>query len=82
MQEEASVINTPCVISRNETEWTRLVDAGKNFVAGNKKEGILKTCSLLMDDDTLEMVKRRNVELVSGVDRNMLSILSKIAQGN
>lgn len=41
VQKEAFFYNKPCVILRNETEWTELVDCGAAQLAGRKKEQIL-----------------------------------------
>jgi len=35
LQKEAFFCKKPCVTVRNETEWTELVDAGVNFIAGD-----------------------------------------------
>jgi UDP-GlcNAc3NAcA epimerase len=35
LQKEAFFCKRPCVTVRNETEWTELVDAGVNFIAGD-----------------------------------------------
>jgi len=82
IQEEACVLNTPCLVARNETEWMRLVEGGKNFLVGNKKQRILKACNSLLDDKFLETVKKRELKLVKDVDKKILSILKNILRGN
>lgn len=46
LQEEAAALNTPCLILRNETEWTYLLDLEKNMLLGTNK---LKIISVAQD---------------------------------
>ncbi len=39
VQKEGYFFKTPCIISRNETEWVDLVEVGWNKVVDTKKEG-------------------------------------------
>ena len=41
VQKEAFFFQRPCVTLRSETEWTELVDAGANFLGGEREEEIL-----------------------------------------
>ncbi|MFO7873593.1 MAG: UDP-N-acetylglucosamine 2-epimerase (non-hydrolyzing) [Bacteroidales bacterium] len=41
LQKEACFFQKPCITLREETEWTELVDAGYNKLAGNSLERIL-----------------------------------------
>lgn len=41
LQKEAYYANKKCVILRDETEWTELIEAGMNRISGVKKENIL-----------------------------------------
>jgi UDP-N-acetylglucosamine 2-epimerase (non-hydrolysing) len=34
IQQEAALLNTPCITLRDRTEWTETVDLGVNFIAG------------------------------------------------
>jgi UDP-GlcNAc3NAcA epimerase len=42
LQKEAYFAERPCITLRKETEWTELVDAGYNLVAGTRKEAIVE----------------------------------------
>jgi len=50
IQEEAAALNRPCLVLREETEWTRLVDAGKNFLVGTAPDAIVATAERLLED--------------------------------
>lgn len=40
MQKESFLLKTPCIVLRNETEWTELVQFGNNLLCGTDKEAI------------------------------------------
>lgn len=46
-QKEAYLFKKPCVILREETEWTELVEGGTHLLAGSSKEKILDTLQTL-----------------------------------
>lgn len=76
IQEEAAVANRPCLILREETEWIRLVEAGKNFLVGRKSKNILKIALALLGSDGLrEKIRRRKAPLNFGAARRILKIL-------
>ena len=62
LQEEAAALNTPCLIIRNETEWTYLTDAGKNKLISNDKETIFEHINDLLNHPE-ELKHMRNVKL-------------------
>lgn len=64
IQEEAATFNTPCLVLRNETEWTYLTDIGKNILLGTNKEKIIsKTEDLLNNKEKIQQIKNINVDL-------------------
>jgi UDP-N-acetylglucosamine 2-epimerase (non-hydrolysing) len=76
VQEEAAVINRPCLILRNDTEWTRLVDAGKNFLVGNKPRPIIREAlKLLQSPEYREKVRRRKAPLNFGATQRIIKVL-------
>ncbi|NUN92240.1 MAG: UDP-N-acetylglucosamine 2-epimerase (non-hydrolyzing) [Verrucomicrobiae bacterium] len=76
IQEEAAVVNTPCLILREETEWTRLVKAGKNFLVGTHPAAICLAAERLMDSSAFRArVATRVAPLNFGASRRILRIL-------
>ena len=58
IQEEAVVFNVPCIIPLNETCWPKLVEAGKNFLVGQKKEDIVRKARELLKESNLQSIKK------------------------
>ncbi len=77
IQEEALAVNKPCIIPREETEWTRLVEAGKNFLAGTRKEKIIATAERLLDDRELQKIKEIPYSVHQDVSRKIVEVLKK-----
>lgn len=76
IQEEAAVVNVPCLVLREETEWTRLVDAGKNFLVGTRPEGILEAAGRLLGSAAYRRrVAARRAPLNFGASRRILRAL-------
>lgn len=80
VQEEALVFNVPCLILRNVTEWTRLVDAGKNVIVGTEEEVIVKKAEPFLRDDTLlERVKAISYPFETGVAEKIVEVIRHVA---
>ena len=47
MQKESYLLKTPCVVLRNETEWTELILNGNNILAGTNTDQIINAYKLL-----------------------------------
>lgn len=78
IQEEAAVVNKPCLILRDETEWTRLVDAGKNFLAGTDSKQIVRLARKLLDSDSLRKeISKRRAPLRFGASERIMRIVRK-----
>ncbi len=76
LQEEAAALNTPCLILRNETEWTYLTDAGKNRIIGVGKNQIISSVlSLLENKDQLLVMKNVQLPLNSGAAEKILDVI-------
>lgn len=76
IQEEAAVMNVPCLILRTETEWIRLIEAGKNFLVGNKTEEIVSLAKRFIDQPgELEKVAQKEAPLEFGSSEKICEIL-------
>ncbi len=51
VQKEAYFFGVPCVVAREETEWTELVEIGWNRIAGARTESILATAEGILNED-------------------------------
>lgn len=78
IQEEAAVVNRPCLILREETEWTRLVSAGKNFLVGVESRNILSKAMRLLDSESLRRaIARKPVPLQFHATEKILKVIMK-----
>ena len=76
VQEEAAVVNRPCLILRDETEWTRIVDAGKNFLVGTATKRIVREAKRLFDSAELrKRIRRREAPIQAGASKRIVQIL-------
>ena len=53
VQKEGPFFGTPCIILRNETEWTEIIDIGFNKLVGTKKENIVKTSLKIFNEEKI-----------------------------
>jgi UDP-N-acetylglucosamine 2-epimerase len=78
VQEEAAVVNRPCLILREDTEWKRLVDAGKNFLVGIKPKQILRTAEhLVRSTEWRQKIRKKKAPLPFGATQKIIRILDK-----
>ncbi|MFC1686801.1 non-hydrolyzing UDP-N-acetylglucosamine 2-epimerase [Nanoarchaeota archaeon] len=76
IQEEAAALNTPCLILRNETEWTYLVDAGKNLLIGVDKEKIIGTAVYLINNrEGIQRIKNIPLNLNTNVSQKIIEVI-------
>ena len=47
MQKESYLLKTPCVVMRNETEWTELITNGNNILSGTNSDEIINAYKML-----------------------------------
>lgn len=59
VQQEAALLNTPCITLREVTEWVETVNHGINFLAGYKTDRILETI-IYLEDNYNKIVKALN----------------------
>ena len=78
IQEEALAINVPCLILRNETEWTRLVKAGKNILTTTEQEKIIEIAEkLILDNEELRRIKDINYPFLTNSHKKIVEVLKK-----
>ncbi len=78
IQEEAAVVNRPCLILREETEWMRLVKAGKNMLVGTSPVSIVKTAGKLIGSATLRrQIAAKRAPLAFGATERIMKVLRK-----
>jgi UDP-N-acetylglucosamine 2-epimerase (non-hydrolysing) len=78
IQEEAAVLNVPCLILRDTTEWMHYVDVGKNLLLGTEQSGIVDSVTeLLSDEKKLSAMKRVKVNINDGAPLKIVSTLKK-----
>lgn len=53
IQEEATFLGKPVIVTRGTTERTELIDSGTGILAGSDTENIVKHCSMLLKDHNL-----------------------------
>ena len=51
VQKEAYFFGVPCVVAREETEWTELVEIGWNRLAGSETTSIVAAIRTILDED-------------------------------
>ena len=51
IQEESAVLNIPCLILRENTEWMEYVESGKNILIGTNKQKIIDIVFDLIDNE-------------------------------
>lgn len=80
VQEEAALINRPCVVLRDETEWTRLIKAKKNFLLpklGNKEKKLL--LQIIQNENFYKKIKKRKApEIKAGASKSIISHIRKL----
>ena len=81
IQEEAAAFNIPAIVTRNETEWTYLTDAGKNVLASTNSNKIVQIASELIENDSkLNEMKNKNIGLAFGASQNVVNAIKEYLQ--
>jgi UDP-N-acetylglucosamine 2-epimerase len=77
IQEEAAFLNRPCLILRNQTEWTRLVKVKKNFIFPELSANDYKLSLRLLEDENFyqRTCKVKNPESSFGAANNVVKKL-------
>ncbi len=76
IQEEAGVLDIPCLILRENTEWEYLIDLGKNLLIGTNYEKITDTVNDLLNNEwKLDKMKDTKAPIKKNVSEKIVSIL-------
>ena len=76
IQEEAAVLNVPCLILRDNTEWMFYVEMGKNLLLGTRCDKIVEVANnLIEDDDKLQEIEKIKIPINQGATEAIVAIL-------
>ena len=79
IQEEAVIINVPCLILRNNTEWMEYVEIGKNLIVGTNYQRITDTVNDPLDNkEKLEKIRQIKAPINQGASKSIVSILKNL----
>ena len=80
IQEEAAVLNVPCLVMRDNTEWTSYIEMGKNMLLGTSYQKIIGIVNDLLDnEEKIDKIKMIKIPINQGASESIVSILKKIA---
>jgi len=78
IQEEAVVLNVPCLILRENTEWMVYVEMGKNIIAGTHYQKIVDIVNDLLNNEIkIDKIKQIKVPVNEGASEAIVSVLKK-----
>ena len=76
IQEESAVLNVPCLILRDNTEWMEYVKSGKNMIIGTNPQKIIDIVFDLLDNEQKLVIMRQiEVQVNHDVSKSIVSIL-------
>ncbi len=79
VQEEAAVLNVPCLILRNNTEWEYLVEIGKNVLIGTDEKKIIDYVNYILNNENeLENMRNMKVPIKAGASKGIFSTIKNI----
>jgi len=79
IQEEAAVLNVPCLILRDNTEWEYLVKIGKTVLLGTNEEKIIEQVNYFLNNENeLENMRNMKVKIKTGASKTIFSIIKDI----
>jgi UDP-N-acetylglucosamine 2-epimerase (non-hydrolysing) len=81
IQEECAVLNIPCLILRDNTEWMVYVEIGKNMLLGVDQNKIVKIVMELLDNDQkLVEMSQIPININRDASKAIISILKNFIQ--
>ena len=76
IQEESAVLNIPCLILRDNTEWMAYVKSGKNMLIGTNPHKIIDIVFDLLDNEQKLVIMRQiDVQVKQNASKSIVSIL-------
>lgn len=79
IQEESAILNIPCLVLRENTEWKLFVDIGKNMLVGTDSSHITRSVNeLLNNEEKLEHMQQIEAPIKPGASKKIVSILKKL----
>ncbi len=78
VQEESAVLNVPCLILRDNTEWMSYVETGKNMLIGTDQRKIADSVVDLLDNERkLDDMKQVDAHIKGGASESIVLSLKK-----
>jgi len=78
VQEESALLNVPCLILRDTTEWMIYVESGKNRIIGTDPEKIIEEVTdLLENNQKIDEMKQIKIQFNSNASGRIVSILKE-----
>jgi UDP-N-acetylglucosamine 2-epimerase (non-hydrolysing) len=81
IQQEAAILQTPCITLRENTEWMETVEAGVNFLVGTSRSRIISTITQVQNINPAVLRNRfQKIRMVFGrrpVSRKIVNIILK-----
>ena len=79
IQEEAAILNVPCLILRDNTEWEYLVKIGKNVLIGTDEKKIVDYVNYILNNESeLENMRNMKVPIKTGASKAIFSTIKNI----
>ena len=76
VQEESAVLNVPCLILRDTTEWMTYVESGKNRIIGTDPEKIVEAVTdLLNNNQKIEEMKQIKIQINKNASKRIVDNL-------
>jgi len=78
IQEECAILNIPCLILRDTTEWMTYVESGKNLIIGTDPEKIVESVNnLLVNSYKIEEMKQIIYKIDKNTSKKIVSALKE-----